>query len=401
MKEVLLLNGIANLAIAVLSGITTLSVLERGRGVRTISSLLGASGVGYFLLGFLQLVWFAEKLPSSEKDFVFMLLATTTITSMVFVFVSYKLSRNRSLVYLFLLFLVSVLAADLAKGLFVPIALGTSLLLLLISFSEFLFFRNRFLRRAGLAGVVATLMMMAFSALMPVMDGNQLPWFIPSMLLFVVFYMLFKDMKEEGPIEDHPQEHHASIHAASILLKFLVFITSLSAFIFLSVVSLHEFGHAIVGQYYGCEQYKAVIYDVSHQPRTEFSCDDPYNNFFMTIAGFAITILLGMLFLIVGDAFTYRLSTLILGYALLISYGDFLDLGLSSSLALVLTLLSVIVTILSVIRLSAYYLHHYHYFSEDWEESFRRVASGEAYARKIALYDDPKDLKQKSGKARL
>src|SRR3989338_8193209 len=199
MKEVLLLNGIANLAIAILSGITILSVLERGKGVRTISSLLGASGVGYFLLGFLQLVWFAGKLPSSEKDFVFMLLATTTITSMVFVFVSYKLSRNRNLAYLFLLFLVSILAADLAKELFVPIALGTSLLLLLISFSEFLFFRNRLLRRAGLAGIAAVLIMMAFSMLMVGVDGNDLPWFIPSALLFTVFYLLFKDMREVGP----------------------------------------------------------------------------------------------------------------------------------------------------------------------------------------------------------
>jgi hypothetical protein len=96
----------------------------------------------------------------------------------------------------------------------------------------------------------------------------------------------------------------------------------------------------------------------------------------------------------VGDAFTYRLSTLILGYALLISYGDFLDLGLSSNLALVLTLLSVIVVLLSVIRLSAYYLRHYHYFDDDIKESMKRVRVGKAYVHKIALYEDtPKDLK--------
>ncbi len=396
MKEVLLLNGVANIALATLSLIMIISLLERGKGVRTISSLLGASGIGYFLLGFLQLVWFADKMPSSEKDFVFMLLATSAITSMVFVFVSYKLSKNRNFAYLFLLFVVSVLAADLAENLFVPIALGASLLLLLISFSELLFFRNRLLRRAGLAGIAATLLMMAFSLLMIGVDGNSLPWFVPSALLIAVFYLLFKDMKEEGPIEDHLQEHHASVHAASILLKFLVFIASLSAFIFLSIVSLHEFGHAIMGQYYGCEQYTAVIYDVLHQPRTEFSCNDPYNNLVMTLAGFVITIVAGMLFLIVGDAFTYRLSTLMLGYALLISYGDFLDLGLSPNLALALTLLAVIVIILSIIRLSAYYLSHYHYFGESMGENMRKVAKGEAFVRKIALYDDaPKGLKHK------
>jgi hypothetical protein len=388
MEEVLLLNGMANIALAALCGFMVLFFLERGKGVRTISSLLGACGVGYFLLGFLQLVWFSGKLPESEKDFIFMFLVTTTITSMVFVFVSYKLSRNRNLVFLFLLFLVSILAADLAREFFVPIALGISLLLLLISFSEFLFFRNRFLRRAGLMGMSSTLIMIAFSLLMVNFDANSIPWFITTMLLFSAVFLLFKDMQKEGPIEEHPQQHHVATHAASILLKFLIFITSLSAFIFLSVVSLHEFGHAIVGQYYGCEQYKAVIYDVSHQPRTEFSCDDPYNNFFLSIAGFAITILLGLLFLMVGDAFTYRLSTLILGYALLISYGDFLDLGLSPGLALVLTLLSVIVIIFSVIRLSSYYLSHYHYFGDDMDENIKNLASGRAYVRKIALYEE-------------
>jgi len=62
----------------------------------------------------------------------------------------------------------------------------------------------------------------------------------------------------------------------------------------------------------------------------------------------------------VGDRFILRLSYLIFGYSLLISYGDFTDLGMSPSVATVMTLLAIVIILYAIISLSLYYFSQPH-----------------------------------------
>ena len=400
MNALFALNTAAHLAVVIIAVIGLMHLFSRGKMFRTISGVLATIGTGHLLLGLMQLFWILGMLEPNETDLILLLLATTVMSSALFLYVSYKLTKSRHLIYVFLLYMMALVGAPFSMDAFVFLALGISCLVMLIAFSELLFFRNALIRRAGILGIASTFVMISFFILLANGVGPfSLPWLIPTALIAGSMHYLFRDMREFGVQADAPRTvHHPAIHVAAIFLKFIIFVFSLVAFTFLSVVALHEFGHAIVGEYYGCEKHTAIIYDITHKARTELLCSGPHSLFLITIAGFAITVLLGVVFLIVGDNFTYRLSTLILGYSLLVSYGDFADLGLSLNLNAMLAILATLIVMLSIIRLSSFYLRHYHLFDEDLKKNMQKVAKGEAQVERIAAYDDEaKNIKPLAG----
>ena len=406
MNTLFALNGSAHLALAIITFLGFLRLYSRGGLFRTHSGILATLGLGHLLIGTLQILWLFGTLQPLGSDLVLLLIGTFALSGMLLLYLCYRYTRNKHLIYVFLLSFVGFLCAPFAQGAFLYLVLGICFLITILAYSELLCFKNRLLRRSGLLGIASTLILIALFALIPFgWNSLAIPWFIPLLLLAGSYHFILKDMQEFGVLDNAPSaKHHPALHVGAVFIRFIIFVFSLCAFTFLSTVALHEFGHSIVGEYYGCEKHTAIIYDVTHKARTELVCQGPYDSFILTIAGFAITVLLGMVFLIVGDNFTVRLSTLILGFSLLIAYGDFSDLGLSPNLNALLAILATIVIMLSIIRISVFYLGHYHLFDEDVKGSLRRAARGDAHVTHIATYhDEAKNIKSQIGskKARI
>ena len=173
------------------------------------------------------------------------------------------------------------------------------------------------------------------------------------------------------------------LNFANVFAKFFIFIISITAFMLLSTVALHEFGHAMIAQYYNCEHTRAVIYDVVLSPHTAVQCSS-YNDVLFTLGGLMATFIIGLIFLLTGSQFTTRLSYLIFGFALLISYGDLTDLRVSKNTIAAAIFLSLIIIIISIIRLSSFYLKQ----QEIFKEGIKNIHRGKAEVKKILRYEN-------------
>lgn len=390
MSLIWLLNGLSYLTVAIAAFcIFFLFLKERGT-INKIGDVLGVNGIFYLIFGFLNFSWFFNFLEPAREDFILMNFVLTVVSSILVLYTVYKITDNRNLVYLFILFLTTLFAINQSMRSFFFFSMAISYLLMIIVFLDLIFFSNLYLKRAGFAGLFYSMTSIIFLVLIFLDFGSfSLLWFIPNILMFMVFYFIFLDIKNLGIAKKKASESKTGLlNFISVFIKFFLYIISMASFILLSTVALHEFGHVIIAQYYGCEHTRAVIYDMVHSPHTEVTCSEYYNGVLLTLGGILSTFVVGLIFLLTGGHFTTRLSYLIFGYSLLISYGDLSDLGLSKNITSSVIFLSLIVIVIAIIKISSLYLRQQQIFKEGVKSGIRKIYEGEAEVRKIVKYDD-------------
>jgi hypothetical protein len=288
--------------------------------------------------------------------------------------------------------------------------MAVSYLLIMIVFLELVFFSNLYLKKAGFAGLFYTIISIIFLILISLdFQLLNLLWFVPNILMFFVLYLIYLDVKNLGILEKKKvlkKKKIVFLNLVNVFAKFFIFIISITGFILLSTLALHEFGHAMVAQYYGCEHTKAVIYDIIDYPHTEIRCSSYYNDTLLTLGGLLATLTIGLIFLLAGGAFTTRLSYLIFGFSLLISYGDLTDLGISKNIIATIIFLSLIIIIIAIVKLSSFHLKQQEIFKEGKQQEIfkegikkgiKKIYDGEAEIKKILKYED-KNNRNKSKK---
>ena len=291
----------------------------------------------------------------------------TTVSSILILYTVYKITDNKNLIYLFTLFLTTVFAINFSMNSFFLFSMAVSYLLMMIVFLELILFANLYLKRAGFSGLAHTAISIIFLVMVFLkFKPFNFFWFIPNVLMSFVFYLIFLDIKSLGIIEKKAPEKKKNpiINFISVFAKFFIFIISISSFILLSTISLHEFGHAMVAQYYGCEHTKSVIYDMIQAPHTETKCSSYYNNTILTLGGILSTFVISLIFLLIGVRFTKNISYLMFGFSILISYGDLTDLGISKNIIATAIFLSLLIIVMAVTKLSVYYLKQQEIFKE-------------------------------------
>jgi hypothetical protein len=147
----------------------------------------------------------------------------------------------------------------------------------------------------------------------------------------------------------------------------------MSGFIFLSTVSIHEVGHVFIAKYYGCEDTKAIIYDWGNYPHAEIKCRNSYNDTIITLGGILSTFIVIIIFLLSGNEFILRIASLILGFSFLVSYDDLVVFGISDNIITVIMLFSYIIILVSIVRLSTYYLSQEVIFKEGVKKSLNEL----------------------------
>ncbi|MEK6946652.1 MAG: hypothetical protein AABX32_03510 [Nanoarchaeota archaeon] len=265
---------------------------------------------------------------------------------------------------------------------------------MILVFLDLVLFSNFYLRLAGYSGLSYAIISIFLSALIYLGKiSYKLYWFLPTTLMFFVFLLIYLDIKKIGVIKESPKRKKPNLFLSytAVLIKFLIFITSISAFIFISTISVHELGHAYLAQYYGCNQFKAVIYDII-APHTEIRCDVYYNNTALTLAGLAATIAVALIFMLTGSQFTKGVAYLLFGFGFLVSYGDLIDLGISKNLITTTILMGLVITILAVVNTSNYYLKEQEIFKNGLNNGFKLLAEGHPHVSKILTYE-PKSAK--------
>jgi hypothetical protein len=387
----LFLNGLSYLAVALIEFYISFSLSREKPITRKVGDIIGVNGIFYLVFALLNFSWVFRLLDPTKQDFILMSFVLAVINSILILYAVYKITGNRNLIYLVVLFLVSVFAINFSMNSFFLLSMAISYLLLVIVFLDIMFFSNLYLSKAGVMGFFYTissliLLVLAYYNFNPV----YLPWMIPNGFMLLALHSIFLYIKSVGIAENkkHYKKEKFAISIAYEFIKFSASTLSITAFILLSVIGLHEFGHAMVAQYYGCDHTKAVIYDVVQAPHTEVICDYYYNDTLLTLGGILATFVIGIVFLITGGEFTTLISYLIMGFSVLISYGDFTELGISKNITWTLALLSLAAIIISLVKLSEYQLKQQNFLRYRFRSILKKGKDKSYETKKIIKYEN-------------
>lgn len=132
------------------------------------------------------------------------------------------------------------------------------------------------------------------------------------------------------------------------MLRVLFSITALLMFIALSVMSVHELGHAIVSNLVSCEKTQAIIYDEGIFPQTQMICPPGPAMVFVALAGMIFPTVIGIIMLMSKEIFLIAMSYLVIGFSFYFSNDDFMMLGLPKNFLLMLGAISLIFLYLGI-----------------------------------------------------
>lgn len=303
-----------------------------------ISRTVALFGLVYGGLALFSFLWGFSLLPFSLMEFfavfaVFAVLQTLLFFRLVFLF-----SRSRHLFYYGVLYLclLPLLFVSLHYASFFVSLL--SYLLSLLLFSSFLSQRPSF-HLLGYLGIGYSALSIAF--LLAVFFSSfsaSLFLVFSSLFLLVLFSLLLSDLSEKAP--SRRSSSPSSSPYFLTFVQYFVFVLTITNFVFIGTIAIHEFGHYALSQYYGCEHAR-VIFD-SNFPRTEVLCSQDEFAPFITWAGILLPLGVAALLFFVGGVFMREIAFLVVGFNLLASHHDLLSLGVSEGLSLAVVFLGAI-----------------------------------------------------------
>ncbi|MBR9706443.1 hypothetical protein GOV14_05385 [Candidatus Pacearchaeota archaeon] len=184
-------------------------------------------------------------------------------------------------------------------------------------------------RIVGYLGIFYSLTAFCFwaSNLLGLGDSFILSIFSNLVFLILVYYFV-KDVKAYVPARHYKDKKE---HYILVLFRYFVFVAVVVNFVFLGTLGVHEFGHYTTSKFYDCS-YQSIIYE-GNLPKTEVLCDDLSDINIILLGGIFLPIIFVILLFFVGNKFLRELGFLILGFQLIASYRDLLDLGISENLS--------------------------------------------------------------------
>jgi hypothetical protein len=116
-------------------------------------------------------------------------------------------------------------------------------------------------------------------------------------------------------------------------LRYFIFIIILTNFIFIGTLAIHEAGHFFVSKLSPDCDLERIVYE-GKLPHTEILCNNYAESMDKIIfGGIFLPVIVAFLFFFGGGTFMKETSLLILGFNILISYKDFIDLGFSQTIS--------------------------------------------------------------------
>lgn len=305
------------------------------------------------------LFWATGYLAQNAVDFSFITGFFAVVISTVILLLVYRWTNNRNLLYILLIYAFTLIAAYQDASLFFSFLMVASFLVSLVAFLDLFVASSHHIKLGSLLGSVYALCSLLFAALsfahIPV---PVIVWSIPNFIFAASIFMIYLDGKYCMLLHPKPfvNLHHRKAILHVVFLRYLFYTISITGLLFISAISIHELGHAITSNYYGCEQAR-IVFDLKSFPHTEISCQNfSAGSFAITIAGVAATSIAGLFLWLTGEKFSVKLGHLMFGYGFLIGYQDFIDLGINSNIVATVTLLTLIAIVASFYEISRYYI---------------------------------------------
>jgi len=324
------------------------------RKVNKIVHFLFIIGIISLFIAIMLLCWWLNLLEYQKRDYYIIYSAYIFLNSLILFFIIYYLTGNRRLLWFLFLYGISFFSL-LSSVSFMDFVMIVSLSFLLFIF---LYFSIRFnvYRKAVYAGIFYSSVSLLAAIFNEIFLKNLLLISLIQNAIFIVFLFIFiRELKKSPPVILHKPQKEESYLVSFI--KYFVFVVVLANFIFLGTIAIHELGHFAVSKFYNCE-YRGIIYQ-ENLPHTELLCENHGNNTFLLLGGFLLPFIISLFMFIIQGKFIKEVATLVLGFTLIISYSDFVQLGLSGNIAFILLLTGIFFVVLGIALLAKLRIEEY------------------------------------------
>jgi hypothetical protein len=333
--------------------------------LKNIIFLFIVIGMTFLIKGFLYFLTFLEVIDLNTTDLYFFDPILLLINTSAVVFIFSIISGNNNYKY-FLLFYVTIIFSVYFSEIFYILFFFISYLiifLLCVLISKETFFWVSF------SGMLYSFFSFLFAiALMLNLIGLILFETITSLLFALFLFNIMKGIKENIFKINVNKLSNNNSNIILDFVRYFLFIILLMVFVFISTVTIHELGHFVVSKFSDCSLSR-IVYEGA-LPHTEILCqkNDSSSLLFSFLGGIAFPFLFSIFFFIVGGKFMKEIGFSVAGFNLIISYADYLDIGLTETKALFLVILGSILVILAIAFLAS---------SRVEEKTFLELAEGE------------------------
>jgi len=356
METIFLLNFAVSMCIVLLLSIKFLKHYRNHQLSKPVKYLFFIGGL-YLIIAVFSFLWFFNVLNYVKEDFLFIYSLIVLIQTMFFFIIAYIISQNKKLFY-FLIFYLIIFFFVLLLGIhFMALFLVASFLFTLLVFIGLILTKDEF-RKSAYFGILYSSFSVFFYVLYFLNIGSCCIYsFLSGVFLFVFLLFFMKNLEENPPSLEEKQE--GKRHYFFIFLSHFVFMLVLINFVFIGTIVLHEFGHLGMSSFYDCEAGKIVYED--NFPKTEILCSDLVDNRFVLLGGLILPLLVSLLLILVGGKFLKEIGLLMAGFNLVVSYQDFLDLGISDNLIMFFIIFGIFLAIAGIVLLARSKTEEYMY----------------------------------------
>jgi hypothetical protein len=341
-----LTNFLLNAILAIIIVFVYVSVTGKNR---SIGHMTAALGFFYALTALLNLNWFLKGGTSNTLELLLLdsmfLAAKTTLLIIIIA----NIVRDKKLIYLLVLYLFAALTSQFS---FTDFFIIVQIISLLLSFMAFLYLgRNssQSLRASSFFGLLYSAC--AFIIVCVVYFLKLEIYHLQSfslVFLSIGLYYVFRYFRSSQAELDLRPVHNTSLEKAGAIVRMLASLIIINLITVVTVISLHEMGHAGTAAYFRCEIGKAVIFDAKNLPHTEVYCSSHDNDPYILLAGLFVPVILGLVLLLIGEGILIDISYLVVGFSFYFSNKDITDLGLTGSFVLIMTVISFVFLFLGI-----------------------------------------------------
>ena len=327
----LILNLIISIALVIFFAYRAYIYSKRGIKEKFLISF-SYLGVVFLFLSILFFMWVFGFLEYSSHDVLVIYSFVFFAINIIFFAVFYWLLKNKSLIYLFIFYIIGSLSSFFLVADFIFLSSVLSFLVFLIFNIQF-YLEFRVHKRITFLGIALSCanILIYFLIFLGLID-SVLVVLISNSLFFIYSFYFFEDLWNHSSKSAHTNRFHLRHYIISFVKSF-IFIILFSNLILISTLGIHELGHVVGAYFFDCT-YKTILFEAGKYPYTEVLCSNSHYNSFILASGAVLPIIVSILLLLVDGTFSIGTFFLISGFDLIVSYKDLIDLNLSQNLVI-------------------------------------------------------------------
>lgn len=324
-------------------------------------------GIIHLIIAVFSFLWFFGIFSYSESDFLIIYSLLLLIQGFFLFMITYNISKqNNKLFYLLFFYIIVFLAIIFLDVSFMKIFISVYFLLVILFSVNFLIMGEEY-KTIGLFGLFYSSISILLNIFVIANSADVYLFSIfYSAMVFAFLFVILKHMKKH-PVHYRKKREDKKKNYAFTLLRDFVFLLAMINLIFIATIVIHELGHLVISYLYNCASREIVLNFSGGFADTQILCSNVTTKLFVAAGGPILPLLLSLALIAIGGKFMKEIGLLLAGFNFVISYPDFIDMGLSGNFSVFFIIIGIILVVAGVVLLAKSRAEDYIYSIKEFE----------------------------------